>query len=42
MPSRASKESVENLELSVTRVIAAPPDTVWAAMTRRTAEWWCP
>lgn len=29
-------------ELGITRFIAAPPDQVWDAMTRRQAEWWCP
>lgn len=29
-------------ELSVTRLIAAPPATVWDVMTNRMAEWWCP
>lgn len=29
-------------ELSVTAYIAAPPGTVWDAMTRRQPEWWCP
>ncbi|MGB5075870.1 MAG: SRPBCC domain-containing protein [Sphingorhabdus sp.] len=28
--------------LSVSRYIAAPPDKVWDAMTKRQAEWWCP
>jgi uncharacterized protein YndB with AHSA1/START domain len=30
------------LELSVTRHIAAPPETVWQIMTERLTEWWCP
>ena len=30
------------LTLSVTRFIAAPPETVWHVMTVRQAEWWCP
>jgi uncharacterized protein YndB with AHSA1/START domain len=30
------------LELSVSRHIAAPPDHVWAVMTERLADWWCP
>jgi uncharacterized protein YndB with AHSA1/START domain len=29
-------------ELSVTRRIAAPPETVWQAMAHRQEEWWCP
>lgn len=29
-------------ELSVTRLIAAPPARVWEAMVNRTNEWWCP
>jgi uncharacterized protein YndB with AHSA1/START domain len=29
-------------ELSVTRLIAAPPEKVWDVMVNRTAEWWCP
>lgn len=29
-------------ELSVERRIAAPPATVWRAMTEHVAEWWCP
>lgn len=32
----------ENLELSVTRLIDAPVETVWNAATERLAEWWCP
>ncbi|MBA4747308.1 MAG: SRPBCC domain-containing protein [Sphingopyxis sp.] len=28
--------------LSITRHIAAPPAKVWAVMTGRQAEWWCP
>lgn len=31
-----------DLELRVTRHIAAAPDTVWKVMTERQAEWWCP
>lgn len=30
------------LELSVTRYIDAPPETVWQVMTERLTEWWCP
>lgn len=30
------------LELSVTRLIAAPPELVWDVMTARQTEWWCP
>ncbi len=29
-------------ELSVTRLIAAPPEKVWDVMTNRIEEWWCP
>ena len=29
-------------ELSVTRLIAAPPEAVWAVMRDRMGEWWCP
>lgn len=29
-------------ELSVTRFIAAPPETVWQVMTERQTEWYCP
>lgn len=29
-------------ELSVTRLIDAPPAAVWHAMVNRTDEWWCP
>lgn len=29
-------------ELSVIRLIDAPPDKVWDAMTNRQEEWWCP
>lgn len=29
-------------ELSVTRLIAAPPAVVWDAMVNRQEEWWCP
>ena len=29
-------------ELSVTRYIAARPETVWDVMVNRQAEWWCP
>lgn len=32
----------DTLELSVTRFIAAPPAHVWAVMTDRIEEWWCP
>jgi uncharacterized protein YndB with AHSA1/START domain len=31
-----------NLELSVTRFIDAPPETVYRIYTERTAEWWAP
>jgi uncharacterized protein YndB with AHSA1/START domain len=29
-------------ELSITRLIAAPPAKVWDIMTNRIDEWWCP
>lgn len=29
-------------ELSITRSIAASPETVWQVMTERQSEWWCP
>jgi uncharacterized protein YndB with AHSA1/START domain len=29
-------------ELSVTRYVAASPETVWHIMTERQTEWWCP
>ncbi|MDE2437272.1 MAG: SRPBCC domain-containing protein [Sphingomonadales bacterium] len=29
-------------ELSVTRLIAAPPEKVWNVMVNGTDEWWCP
>lgn len=29
-------------QLSVTRLIAAPPEKVWHCMTDRQMEWWCP
>lgn len=29
-------------ELSITRIIAAPPAKVWDIMTKRIEEWWCP
>ena len=32
----------ENLELSVTRLIDAPVETVWKIATERMEEWWCP
>lgn len=32
----------KDLELSVTRFIAAPPDKVWQVMTERMTEWFCP
>jgi uncharacterized protein YndB with AHSA1/START domain len=34
--------STGNLELSVTRTIDAPPETVYRIYTERTAEWWVP
>jgi uncharacterized protein YndB with AHSA1/START domain len=32
----------ENLELSVTRYIDAPPEIVWKVWTELTADWFCP
>lgn len=32
----------QNLEISITRYIDAPPAQVWQAMTERFEEWWCP
>jgi uncharacterized protein YndB with AHSA1/START domain len=32
----------ESLELSVTRLIDAPVETVWRVVTERLQEWWCP
>ena len=32
----------DSYELSVTRLIDAPLDTVWQIATGRMAEWWCP
>ncbi|MDB5738644.1 MAG: ATPase [Sphingomonas bacterium] len=29
-------------ELSITRLIDAPVERVWAIVTERTTEWWCP
>lgn len=29
-------------ELSVTRLIKAPPAVVWDVLVNRTGEWWCP
>ena len=29
-------------ELSITRIIAAPPEVVWDVMVNRTGEWWYP
>ena len=33
---------MSHLELSVTRLIAASPATVWEVMTNRIPEWWAP
>ena len=33
---------MSNLELSVTRLIAASPAKVWDVMTNRIADWWAP
>ena len=35
-------DTAASRELSLTRFIAAPPQTVWQAMTDRIDEWWCP
>lgn len=32
----------DNHELTITRLIAAPPAKVWDTMTNRIEEWWCP
>lgn len=32
----------EHHELTITRLIDAPPGKVWDAMTNRIEEWWCP
>ncbi len=32
----------DDLTLSVTIHIEAPPETVWAVLTTRQEEWWCP
>jgi uncharacterized protein YndB with AHSA1/START domain len=32
----------DTYELSITRLIDAPLDAVWAIATERMAEWWCP
>jgi len=32
----------DDLTLSVSTFIAAPPERVWAVMTQRQADWWCP
>lgn len=32
----------ETHELSITRFIAAPPQTIWPIITNRLEEWWCP
>ncbi|MGB5485390.1 SRPBCC family protein [Parasphingorhabdus sp.] len=42
MSDHNPKASLDTLELSVTRLIAAAPDKVWSVITQRTAEWWCP
>ena len=34
--------TAENLELSVTRLIDAPVETVWKVATERMEDWWCP
>ncbi|WEK44277.1 MAG: SRPBCC family protein [Candidatus Sphingomonas colombiensis] len=34
--------SLVNEELAIERVIDAPRDAVWRAMTDHIAEWWCP
>lgn len=35
-------DAPRNLELVVTRYIAARPEAVWHAMAERITEWWCP
>ena len=37
----ASQPTAEH-ELSITRLIAAPPETVYRVWTERTGEWWAP
>jgi len=32
----------QNLELSVSRYIAASPEQVWQVITRQLSDWWCP
>src|SRR3712207_4991404 len=39
---RSRKMSENNQELSITRFIDAPPETVYRVYTERTAEWWVP
>ena len=34
--------TAEPFDLSVTRLIDAPVETVWTIATERMAEWWCP
>ena len=34
--------AADSSELAVECFIAAPPEKVWAIMTERLAEWWCP
>ena len=38
----ADNESPAIDDLSVTRFIDAPPETVWDVMANRQEEWWCP
>ncbi len=34
--------SENDLELSITRFIAAPPEKVWRMVTEHQSKWWCP
>ncbi len=34
--------AADDLVLSVTTYIEAPPETVWHALTARIEDWWCP
>jgi uncharacterized protein YndB with AHSA1/START domain len=35
-------DASDGYEMSVTRLIAAPPAKVWKILTERMEEWWCP
>lgn len=37
-----TEQKTDTFELSITRYIDAPPETVWQIMTERQTEWWCP